>query len=61
MQVDLDCLSESYRTEQKEYYMSTSAWGNVHPSQLMGPGVCFKKYDLHTVTIDELKVRLLCM
>jgi hypothetical protein len=37
--------------------MSTSAWGNVHPSQLMGPGTCFKKYDLHTVTIDELKVR----
>jgi hypothetical protein len=36
--------------------MSTSAWGNVHPSQLMGPGVCFKKYDLHKVTIDELKV-----
>jgi hypothetical protein len=23
----------------------------------MGPGVCFKKYDLHKVTIDELKVR----
>jgi hypothetical protein len=23
----------------------------------MGPGTCFKKYDLHTVTIDELKVR----
>ncbi|KAF6257552.1 protein arginine N-methyltransferase [Scenedesmus sp. NREL 46B-D3] len=57
-QVDLDCLSEAYRSEQKEYYMSTSAWGNVHPSQLMGPGACFKKYDLHTVTIDELKADL---
>eukprot|EP00882_Tetradesmus_deserticola_P026662 GHRQ01029430.1.p1 GENE.GHRQ01029430.1~~GHRQ01029430.1.p1 ORF type:complete len:489 (+),score=148.86 GHRQ01029430.1:167-1633(+) len=58
-QVDLDCLSEAYRSEQKEYYMSTSAWGNVHPSQLMGPGACFKKYDLHSVTIDELKADLL--
>ncbi|WIA11620.1 hypothetical protein OEZ85_011724 [Tetradesmus obliquus] len=57
-QVDLDCLSESYRKEQKDYYMSTSAWGNVHPSQLMGPGTCFKKYDLHTITIEELKAEL---
>lgn len=52
----MDCLSEAYRTEQKEYYMNTSAWGNVHPTQLLGPGVCFKKYDLLTVTLDELKV-----
>lgn len=56
VQVDLDVLSESYRCEQKEYYLNTSAWADVHPSQLLGPGVCFKKYDLLTITIDELKV-----
>lgn len=55
-QVDLDCLSDAYRKEQHDYYLNTSAWGNVHPSQLMGPGVCFKKFDLLTVTLDELKV-----
>eukprot|EP00775_Hariotina_reticulata_P000191 gene191-383_t len=58
-QVDLDVLSESYRTEQKEYYLSTSAWADVHPSQLLGPGICFKKYDLLTITIDELKADLI--
>lgn len=57
-QVDMDCLSDAYRKEQHDYYLSTSAWANVHPSQLLGPGSCFKQYDLHTVTLDELKVRL---
>jgi SAM-dependent methyltransferase len=37
--VDLRCLSESYRGEQREYFLRTAAWADVHPSQLMGPGV----------------------
>eukprot|EP00878_Enallax_costatus_P003929 GHUV01004149.1.p1 GENE.GHUV01004149.1~~GHUV01004149.1.p1 ORF type:complete len:319 (+),score=88.94 GHUV01004149.1:106-957(+) len=57
-QVDLDCLSEAFRTEQKEYYLNTSAWGNVHPTQLLGPGVAFKKYDLLNVTLEQLKADL---
>ncbi|KAF8070949.1 PRMT10 [Scenedesmus sp. PABB004] len=56
--VDLDCLSEAFRGEQAEYYLNTSAWGNVHPSQLLGPGVPFKAYDLLKVTVDELKADL---
>lgn len=55
-QVDLDCLSDAYRTEQREYYMNTSAWAEVHPAQLLGPGVLLKSYDLNTVTLEELKV-----
>jgi hypothetical protein len=35
--------------------MATAAWCDVHPSQLAGPGACFKEYDLLTVTLDELK------
>eukprot|EP00878_Enallax_costatus_P026512 GHUV01028454.1.p1 GENE.GHUV01028454.1~~GHUV01028454.1.p1 ORF type:complete len:243 (+),score=56.64 GHUV01028454.1:127-855(+) len=58
LQVDLDCLSEAFRTEQKEYYLNTSAWGNVHPTQLLGPGVAFKKYDLLNVTLEQLKADL---
>lgn len=57
-QVDLDCLSDAYRTEQREYYMNTSAWAEVHPAQLLGPGVLLKSYDLNTVTLDELKADL---
>lgn len=55
-QVDLDCLSDAYRTEQREYYLNTSAWAEVHPAQLLGPGVLLKSYDLNTVTLEELKV-----
>lgn len=55
-QVDLDCLSDAYRTEQREYYLNTSAWAEVHPVQLLGPGVLLKSYDLNTVTLEELKV-----
>jgi hypothetical protein len=55
-QVDLDCLSEAYRSEQRDYYLNTSAWAEVHPAQLLGPGTLVKSYDLNKVTLDELKV-----
>lgn len=54
-QVDLDVLGENYRKEQKDYYMHTSQWTDTHPQQLLGPPSCFKKYDLHTLTLEELK------
>ncbi|GAX82177.1 hypothetical protein CEUSTIGMA_g9605.t1 [Chlamydomonas eustigma] len=54
-QVDLDVLSDSYRQEQREYYLSTSQWTDTHPQQLLGPASCFKRYDLHTLTLEELK------
>lgn len=45
--VDLGVLTPDYAAEQKDYYLATSAWSEVHPSQLVGsPGV-FKTYDLH--------------
>ena len=53
--VDLDVLSESYRKEQKDYFIHTSQWTDTHPQQLLGPPSCFKKYDLHTLTLEELK------
>ena len=43
---------------QSDYYTATAAWSDVHPSQLAGPGACFKEYDLLTVTLDELKAPL---
>ncbi|KAL3156498.1 hypothetical protein ABBQ38_000798 [Trebouxia sp. C0009 RCD-2024] len=56
--VNLDCLSDEFRQEQQEYFMSTSAWADVHPSQLLGPPACFKRYDLLTVTLDEIAAPL---
>ncbi|KAL3132213.1 hypothetical protein ABBQ32_008803 [Trebouxia sp. C0010 RCD-2024] len=56
--VNLDCLSDEFRQEQQEYFMSTSAWADVHPSQLLGPPACFKRYDLLTVTLAEIAAPL---
>ena len=53
--VEMDCLSEAYRKEQREYYSQTSVWTDVHPSQMMGPPTLIKAYDLKTVTLEELK------
>ena len=41
------------RQEQREYYSQTAAWTDIHPSQMLGPGACFKQYDLRTVTLEE--------
>ena len=56
--VDMGCLNDEYRREQQEYFLETSAWADVHPSQLLGPPACFKRYDLLTVTLEELAAPL---
>ena len=56
--VDTECLSEDFRKEQREYYSDTSAWTDVHPSQMLGPPALIKAYDLKTVTLEELKAPL---
>lgn len=56
--VKLDCLNDEFRQEQQEYFMSTSAWADIHPSQLLGPPACFKLYDLLTVTLEEIAAPL---
>ena len=56
--VDMNCLDNSYRREQKEYYLETSVWADIHPSQLLGPACCFKEYDLLHVTLEELAAPL---
>jgi protein arginine N-methyltransferase 1 len=52
--VDMSCLDDRYRREQKEYYLETSAWADVHPSQMLGPPSTLKEYDLLTVTLEEI-------
>lgn len=54
----MDCLGNDFRKEQQEYLQATAAWTDVHPSQMLGPAVCFKSYDLATVTLEELKAPL---
>lgn len=56
--VEMDCLSEDYRKEQREYYAQTAAWTDIHPSMMLGPPTLIKSYDLKTVTLEELKAPL---
>ena len=35
--------------------MNTSAWVDVHPSQVLGSTCLLKEYDLLTVTLEEMK------
>ncbi|MEW5313505.1 MAG: hypothetical protein WDW38_005068 [Sanguina aurantia] len=57
-QVELDVLSEGYLSEQQDYFLHTAAWTDIHPGQLLGSPACFKRYDLHKLTLDELKAPL---
>lgn len=50
--------ADDYRKEQKDYFSHTAAWTDIHPSQVVGAASCFKTYDLHTVTLEELKAPL---
>ncbi|KAK9868859.1 hypothetical protein WJX84_000589 [Apatococcus fuscideae] len=52
--VRMDCLNDSFRDEQKQYYQQTAAWADVSPNQLAGRPWCFKQYDLLTVTPQEI-------
>ncbi|KAL6753399.1 S-adenosyl-L-methionine-dependent methyltransferase [Haematococcus lacustris] len=54
-QVDLDVLGPSFHQEQNEYYLHTSQWTDTHPQQMLGSPTCFKRFDLHKLTLEELK------
>ena len=56
--VSMDCLSNHFHNEQKDYYLQTSAWVDTHPSLMLGPACCFKQYDLAKVTLEELAAPL---
>lgn len=49
---------QAYEDEQREYYISTAAWSDVHPSQLVSAPVCIKEYDLLKVTVGQLEAPL---
>ena len=36
--------------------MSTSQWTDTHPGQMLGSPTIFKKYDMHTLKLEDLKV-----
>lgn len=53
--INMNCLTKEFDKEQRDYYKATAQWSEVHPHQLLSAPVCFKTYDLLTVTLEELQ------
>jgi protein arginine N-methyltransferase 1 len=45
----MTALSDTYEKEQREFFMNTSSWVDIHPSQLLGQPYTLKEFDMHTV------------
>lgn len=56
--VDLGGLTPDFEEEQADYFSRTAAWCDVHPGQTLGPPACIKTYDLHSLSLEELKADL---
>eukprot|EP00884_Botryococcus_braunii_P002802 jgi/Botrbrau1/12522/Bobra.0169s0064.1 len=52
--VDMDCLTDNFREEQRSYYLATSSWSDVHPSQLLSSPTCFQTYDLASLELEKV-------
>ena len=53
--VDMSALTETFEQEQREFFLNTSAWVDIHPSQLLGQPYTLIDFDLHTATLEETK------
>eukprot|EP00466_Bigelowiella_natans_P012146 jgi/Bigna1/68852/fgenesh1_pg.7_\ len=53
--VDMNVLTPSYHKELADYYYNTAMCVNLHPEQLMGEATSVIEWDLHTITLEELK------
>ena len=54
--IDLSCMNGEYEDEQKEHYLNTAAWVDIHPSQVMAKPFTLASFDLNTCTMDDIKV-----
>ena len=54
--IDLSCMDDEYEDEQEEHYLNTSAWVDIHPSQLMSTPCTLASFDLNKCSMDDIKV-----
>lgn len=52
--VNFSALSKSYAHECFQYFNQNALWVDTNPSQLVGPAVSMKTYDMKTLTLEEL-------
>ena len=53
--VDMSALTDTFDAEQREFFLNTSSWVDIHPSQLLGKASVICDWDLHTVTLEDIK------
>jgi protein arginine N-methyltransferase 1 len=53
--VDMSALTAAYTKEQTQYFLETSAWSDISPSQILGPPAVLASFDLNTVTLEEIQ------
>ena len=53
--VDMSALTGAFHKEQAQYYLETSAWSDISPSQLLGPPAVLASFDLNTCTVDDIR------
>jgi protein arginine N-methyltransferase 1 len=53
--VDMSALTASFVKEQTQYYLETSAWSDISPSQLLGPPTTLCAFDLNTCTLEDIR------
>jgi protein arginine N-methyltransferase 1 len=53
--VDMSALTSAFVEEQRQYFLQTSSWVDVQPSQLVGEPAVLCSFDLHSVTIEDIR------
>ena len=53
--VDMSVLTSEYEAEQEDFFMNTSAWVDIHPSQELCAPFVLKEFDLNTATLDDIE------
>ena len=53
--IDLSCMTGEFEEEQREHYLNTAAWSDVHPSQLMSRPITVAEFDLNKATMDDIE------
>ena len=53
--IDLTCMNSEFEDEQKEHYLNSSAWVDIHPTQLLcAKPFTLASFDLNTCSMDDI-------
>ncbi|CAM9649795.1 unnamed protein product [Chrysoparadoxa australica] len=54
-QVDMGCLEDIYEKEQKEWYIHSCLWTELHPGQVVSQPLSVMALDMHTCTMEDVQ------